>query len=120
MSYLNEKQPVNRTDDTSNIETDNDLTRSVNKKSVDVDFRQKYKTEICKFWELNKECRYGNNVIDYYFMKSVRLLTVWKISAQKQMFLTITKLKSASNFMTLDIAHTVHAANFCIMSNLHF
>jgi butyrate response factor 1 len=32
------------------------------KKSVDSDFRAKYKTEICKFWGLNKECRYGDNV----------------------------------------------------------
>jgi len=60
---MTDKQPVNRTEESSNIDIDNDVTRSVNKKSVDADFRQKYKTEICKFWELNKECRYGNNVI---------------------------------------------------------
>lgn len=32
------------------------------KKSVDGDFRVKYKTEICKFWSFNKNCRYGDNV----------------------------------------------------------
>jgi hypothetical protein len=36
------------------------------KKNVDSDFRAKYKTEICKFWGVNKECRYGDNVFNFY------------------------------------------------------
>jgi hypothetical protein len=32
------------------------------KKSIDTDFRIKYKTEKCKFWEVNKVCKYGDNV----------------------------------------------------------
>ena len=35
------------------------------KKSVDSDFRAKYKTEICKFWGVNKECRYGDSVYKF-------------------------------------------------------
>jgi len=34
----------------------------IKKQSIDSDFRAKYKTEICKFWALNKDCRYGDNV----------------------------------------------------------
>lgn len=32
------------------------------KKSIEKDFRVKYKTEQCKFYEVNKECKYGDNV----------------------------------------------------------
>lgn len=31
------------------------------KKSIDSDFRVKYKTEQCKFFALNKSCKYGDN-----------------------------------------------------------
>ena len=31
------------------------------KKSMD-DYKKKYKTEKCKFYEVNKECKYGDNV----------------------------------------------------------
>jgi hypothetical protein len=30
--------------------------------SIDKDFRIKYKTEQCKFFEVNKDCKYGDNV----------------------------------------------------------
>jgi hypothetical protein len=39
------------------------------KKSIDGDFRAKYKTEICKFWAFNKQCRYGDNVRKNIFLK---------------------------------------------------
>lgn len=32
------------------------------KKSIEKDFRVKYKTEKCKFYETNKECKFGENV----------------------------------------------------------
>ena len=32
------------------------------KKFTDNDFRAKYKTEICKFWQVHKNCKYGDNV----------------------------------------------------------
>jgi hypothetical protein len=35
----------------------------VKKKSIEKDFRIKYKTEKCKFYETNKECKFGDNVI---------------------------------------------------------
>ncbi len=31
-------------------------------KGKNSDFKLKYKTEKCKFWELDKECKYGDNV----------------------------------------------------------
>jgi len=33
-----------------------------NKKKSD-DFKIKFKTELCKFWELDAVCKYGDNVI---------------------------------------------------------
>jgi hypothetical protein len=71
LSYLNGKNSFKspcRSEDT-NITEDN-LTTSPNaislqkKKSGESDFRVKYKTEKCKFWELNKVCKYGDNVIN--------------------------------------------------------
>lgn len=32
------------------------------RRKTDGDFREKYKTEKCKFWDLNKDCKYGDNV----------------------------------------------------------
>jgi hypothetical protein len=32
------------------------------KKNSDADFRLKYKTEKCKFWEVGKECKFGESV----------------------------------------------------------
>jgi hypothetical protein len=36
----------------------------VKKKSIEKDFRIKYKTEKCKFFENSKECKFGDNVIN--------------------------------------------------------
>ncbi len=38
------------------------------KKSIEKDFRTKYKTERCKFFEVNKECKYGENVINKHII----------------------------------------------------
>jgi len=62
LSYLNPKLSPNRSEDTNVTDNDSDINKLTKKKSVEVDFRMKYKTEICKFWELNKDCRYGSNV----------------------------------------------------------
>ena len=32
------------------------------KKSIELDFKIKYKTEKCKFWEINQTCKFGDNV----------------------------------------------------------
>ncbi len=50
---------LNRSNETSDDSTNMPLMK---KKSIDADFRAKYKTEICKFWGVNKDCRYGDNV----------------------------------------------------------
>ena len=36
-------------------------TRCNSRKSSDGSFKQKFKTEICKFWDLNKVCKFGDN-----------------------------------------------------------
>lgn len=38
--------------------TDEDKSYKTNEK----DFRIKYKTEMCKFWELNNSCKFGEKV----------------------------------------------------------
>lgn len=67
ISYLNNSNYLvspNKSDETNCTEVEeSNVTRSIlKKKSIDGDFRVKYKTEICKFWELNKMCKYGDNV----------------------------------------------------------
>ncbi len=37
-----------------------------NKPKKSEDFKTKFKTEICKFWQLNKICKFGDNVIIIY------------------------------------------------------
>jgi len=32
------------------------------KKFSEYDYRKKYKTEKCKYWEINSTCKYGENV----------------------------------------------------------
>lgn len=36
------------------------------KKNSEIDFRVKYKTEKCKFWEINQTCKFGEGVSYIY------------------------------------------------------
>jgi hypothetical protein len=36
-------------------------TGVVSRKSSDISFKSKFKTEKCKYWDLNKSCKYGDN-----------------------------------------------------------
>ena len=45
-----------------NGDTENKTFSTGNKKSSD-DYRTKFKTEKCKFYEVNKECKFGESVI---------------------------------------------------------
>jgi hypothetical protein len=36
-------------------------TGAASRKSTDVSFKAKFKTEKCKYWDLNKNCKYGDN-----------------------------------------------------------
>jgi hypothetical protein len=33
-----------------------------NKKQIGQEYKKKYKTEKCKFWEINKTCKFSENV----------------------------------------------------------
>ena len=37
------------------------------KKSLELDFKIKYKTEKCKFWEINQTCKFGDSVKILFF-----------------------------------------------------
>lgn len=76
IEYLSAKKTEieNLSDEYSELSFLNNLnceTNKNNKKSVEYDFRNKYKTEKCKFWEINKICKYGDSVIwlIFYFKK---------------------------------------------------
>lgn len=58
ISYLNNNSNNNNI---SNQNFSGDLTKNP-KKISDLDFRVKYKTEKCKFWEINKSCKFGDGV----------------------------------------------------------
>ncbi len=45
---------------------------SCQKKSIDKDFRVKYKTEQCKFYGMNKECKFGESVNKYFDLVCLR------------------------------------------------
>ena len=49
---------------TPNKKSSDDTTTDDDKNSRKIDnvFRVKYKTEICKFFELNNTCKFGNKV----------------------------------------------------------
>lgn len=37
------------------------------KKNSEMDFRVKYKTEKCKFWEINQTCKFGEGVSKFFY-----------------------------------------------------
>lgn len=54
----------------------NTSTTATKRKSSDiVDFRAKYKTEKCKFWEINQQCKFADNV--YIHLNIVRFRSWW-------------------------------------------
>lgn len=53
----------NRKIEISEQSTENILSSDfLNKRKLSEDFKTKFKTELCKFWELNGECKFGENV----------------------------------------------------------
>lgn len=62
----NEVQEHDLDDSTSNSSI-NQLNSSFNstvnnKQKLSDDFKTKYKTEVCRFWEINRSCKFGDNV----------------------------------------------------------
>jgi hypothetical protein len=55
--------PISSKPDVSDDNTDTNGDNPPKKKSFEKDFRVKYKTEKCKFFELNRECKYKDNVL---------------------------------------------------------
>lgn len=53
---------VNRIINTNNTNNTNKSNNSNSNVKKSNDFKVKYKTEKCKFWEFYKECKYGDNV----------------------------------------------------------
>jgi hypothetical protein len=47
----------------SSLKTNSSVKYKTPKKTRTSDFKTKYKTEICKYWEIEKTCRFGDNVI---------------------------------------------------------
>ncbi len=63
LSYkTNKATPVKTVDLHPECKSETKVDQPVKKKSIERDFRIKYKTEKCKFYETNKECKFGDNV----------------------------------------------------------
>ena len=52
--------------------TDDD---KINKNS-EICFKNKYKTEMCKFWEINNSCKFGNKVMQF---SNLVCICAWKL-----------------------------------------
>lgn len=62
------------------------------------EFKLKYKTEICKFWQVKANCRFGDKVLLYlYIFYSVLSLTE-KRKLKKKIFRMLIEQENASNF----------------------
>ena len=70
LTYKTVKQPLIKCVDLTEPLDKNEKTEvtvpTKKKSSADNDYRIKYKTEKCKFWELNKECKFGDNVNNFF------------------------------------------------------
>ena len=65
LSYLNNQNQssCNNIGIHQNSENANNSNMNLKaKKSIEMDFKIKYKTEKCKFWEINETCKFGDNV----------------------------------------------------------
>ena len=47
----------------SSLKTNSSVKYKTPKKTKTGDFKTKYKTEMCKYWQIEKSCKYGDNVI---------------------------------------------------------
>jgi hypothetical protein len=47
----------------SSLKTNSSVKYKTPTKSKTGDFKTKYKTEMCKYWQIEKSCKYGDNVI---------------------------------------------------------
>ena len=74
------------------------------RKSGEKDFRTKYKTEKCKFWELNGECKFGDNVklilFIYFSVLLPMAMTILEIEIVRQRI----KRKNVNSFMKMGTA----------------
>jgi hypothetical protein len=59
----------NNNNNTENL--DLNLNSKVKKNTIESDFKIKYKTEKCKFWEINQNCKFGENVKIYYLIFNI-------------------------------------------------
>lgn len=102
LSYLN----INFIKNTNNLNSSNFLTAEQKaKKSLELDFKIKYKTEKCKYWEINQTCKFGDSVRKFFifFIFSVLSPMDLMILEKKQVMLVTIKLKNASNFLKMGI-----------------
>ena len=116
-----------------NLEEENDLfsakdtspsspcsmsTTPVNHKNSD-DFKVKYKTEVCRLWEMNRTCKYGDNVILKLYKISVLLPTAILILNLRSLKTQTIELKDVISFSVQDFVNMVIDVNIYIKS-IHF
>jgi hypothetical protein len=47
----------------SSLKTNSSVKYKTPRKNKSGDFKTKYKTEMCKYWQIEKSCKYGDSVI---------------------------------------------------------
>jgi hypothetical protein len=99
-------------DHASTIGSPNSSCSAKPKKSED--FKMKFKTEMCKFWQIDGNCKFKDNV-NYYIINSVHLPMEMVTSERKALLRMPTEQESASNFLKLGTALTGKDANSLIL-----
>lgn len=78
LSSINSLNTLNTLNSLNAITTKNEISSPQNHlTNIQSDFRKKFKTEICKFYELDKECKYGDKVMFFLFLWIV-CFCAWK------------------------------------------
>jgi hypothetical protein len=60
--YSDNCDSMDETKSVSSINTNCKTPKNAKKGSIDNNFKVKYKTEICKYWDLSGTCKFGENV----------------------------------------------------------
>jgi hypothetical protein len=55
-------ESYDETKSVSSLKTNSSVKYKTPKKNKKDDFKTKYKTDICKYWEIEKSCKFGDNV----------------------------------------------------------
>lgn len=62
LSYLSNTNNANANNNSEIISKQKKNSMEIKKSCMELDFKIKYKTEKCKYWEINQTCKFGDSV----------------------------------------------------------